>query len=127
MDLAQFRLDFPEFTDTVRFPNSSLTFWSGTGEKLISQDRFVDLYTQAVELFTAHNITFSAQNVAASNAGGLPGGAGGPIASKAVGSVSVSYDNASVMLPNAGHWNQTVYGRQYIQLTRLIGQGCYQL
>lgn len=127
MDLAQFRLDFPEFTDTVRFPNSSLTFWSGTGEKLISQDRFVDLYTQAVELFTAHNITLSAQNVAASNAGGLPGGAGGPIASKAVGSVSVSYDNASVMLPNAGHWNQTVYGRQYIQLTRLIGQGCYQL
>lgn len=127
MDLAQFRLDFPEFTDAVRFPNSSLTFWSGTGEKLISQDRFGDLYTQAVELFTAHNITLSAQNVAASSAGGLPGGAGGPIASKAVGSVSVSYDNASVMLPNAGHWNQTVYGRQYIQLTRLIGQGCYQL
>lgn len=127
MDLAQFRLDFPEFSDTGRFPNSSLTFWSGTGEKLISQDRFGDLYTQAVELFTAHNITLAAQNVAASSAGGLPGGAGGPIASKAVGSVNVSYDNASVMLPNAGHWNQTVYGRQYIQLTRLIGQGCYQL
>ena len=127
MDLTQFRLDFPEFSDTTRFPNSSLTFWSGMGERLISADRFGDLYTQAVELFTAHNITLAAQNSAASAAGGLPGGAGGPISSKAVGSVNVSYDNASVMLPNAGHWNQTVYGRQYIQLVRLIGQGAYQL
>lgn len=127
MDLAQFRLDFPEFSDTSRFPNSSLTFWSGMGERLISADRFGDLYNQAVELFTAHNITLAAQNAAASAAGGLPGGAGGPISSKAVGSVNVSYDNASVMLPNAGHWNQTVYGRQYIQLVRLIGQGAYQL
>lgn len=127
MDLAQFRLDFPEFSDTSRFPDPSLTFWSGMGERLISADRFGDLYTQAVELFTAHNITLAAQNAAASAAGGLPGGAGGPISSKAVGSVNVSYDNASVMLPNAGHWNQTVYGRQYIQLVRLIGQGAYQL
>lgn len=127
MDSAQFRLDFPEFSDTTRFPNSSLAFWSGMGERLISPDRFGDLYAQAVELFTAHNITLAAQNSASSAAGGLPGGEGGPISSKAVGSVNVSYDNASVMLPNAGHWNQTTYGRQYIQLVRLIGHGACQL
>lgn len=127
MDIALFRTDFPEFADSVRFPDSTITFWSGLGEQLISEDRFGDMRTQAVELFTAHNIVLAAGNVAASTAGGLPGGSGGPVASKAVGSVNVSYDNASVMLPNAGHWNQTTYGRQYIRLARLIGQGCYQL
>lgn len=127
MDIALFRTDFPEFADSVRFPDSTITFWSGLGEQLISEDRFGDMRTQAVELFTAHNIVLAAGNVAASTAGGLPGGSGGPVASKAVGSVNVSYDNASVMLPNAGHWNQTTYGRLYIRLARLIGQGCYQL
>ena len=127
MDIALFRTDFPEFADSVRFPDSAITFWSGLGEQLISEDRFGDMRTQAVELFTAHNIVLAAGNVAASAAGGLPGGSGGPVASKAVGSVNVSYDNASVMLPNAGHWNQTTYGRQYIQLVRLLGNGCYQL
>jgi hypothetical protein len=127
MDIALFRTDFPEFADSVRFPDSTITFWSGLGEQLISEDRFGDMRTQAVELFTAHNIVLAAGNVAASAAGGLPGGSGGLVASKAVGSVNVSYDNASVMLPNAGHWNQTTYGRQYIQLVRLLGNGCYQL
>lgn len=127
MDITLFRTDFPEFADSVRFPDSTITFWSGLGEQLISEDRFGDMRTQAVELFTAHNIALAAGNMAASAAGGLPGGSGGPVASKAVGSVNVSYDNASVMLPNAGHWNQTTYGRQYIQLVRLLGNGCYQL
>jgi len=127
MDIALFRTDFPEFADGARFPNSTINFWSGLGEQLISEDRFGGMYTQAVELFTAHNIVLAAGNVAASTAGGLPGGSSGPVSSKAVGSVSVSYDNSGVMLPSAGHWNQTTYGRQYIQLVRLLGSGCYQL
>lgn len=127
MDVALFRVDLPEFADSARFPSSTITFWSSLGEQLISVDKFGGLYTQATELFTAHNITLAAGNVAACAAGGLPGGSGGPVSGKAVGSVNVSYDNASVMLPNAGHWNQTTYGRQYIQLIRLLGNGCYQL
>ena len=127
MDIAQFRTDFPEFADAVRFPNGTITFWSGLGEKLNSQDRFGDMWVQAVELFTAHNLVLAAGNVAASAAGGLPGGTAGAVKSKAVGSVIVSYDTAGSMEINAGHWNQTTYGRQYIHLVRLIGQGCYQL
>lgn len=127
MDKAQFRLDFPEFGNVVTFPDSMLTFWATIGEAQISSTSFGDLYTQAVELFTAHNITLAAGNIKQSQSGGLPGGASGAIASKAVGSVSVSYDNASSMLPDAGHWNQTLYGRQYIQLVRLIGTVAYQL
>lgn len=127
MDIALFRTDFPEFADSVRFTDSTITFWSGLGEQLISADRFGVMHTQAVELFAAHNIVLAAGNVAASSAGGLPGGSSGAVQSKAVGSVNVSYDTSGAMENNAGHWNQTTYGRQYIQLARLLGQGCYQL
>jgi hypothetical protein len=121
MNLAQFRLDLPEFADAVRFPDSMLTFWATIGEAQISANSFGNLYNQAVELFTAHNLILAKGNAAGT------GGSGGAVASKKVGSVSVSYDNASSMVLNAGHWNQTVYGRQYIQLARLIGTVAYQL
>lgn len=127
MDTAQFRKDFPEFADGTRFPAQQIEFWGGMGMKLISESRFGNLYTEAVELFAAHNIALSAVSRTAAATGGMPGGNAGAIASKAVGSVNVSYDTAGSMEPNAGHWNQTVYGRQYIRLVRLIGQGCYQL
>lgn len=127
MDNAQFRLDFPEFADVSRFPDSALNFWAGIGEKLISSDRFGDLYSQALNLFTAHNITLAAGNVLTAASGGLPGSGSGIVSSKAVGSVSVSYDTGAAMMTNAGHWNQTVYGRQYIQLVRLMATGCVQL
>ncbi len=120
MDIALFRIDFPEFADGARFPSSTITFWSNLGEQLISADRFGSIFTQAVELFTAHNIVLAAGNVSTAAAGGV-------VASKSVGSVKVSYDTTSAMETGAGHWNQTIYGRQYIRLTRLIGQGCYQL
>jgi hypothetical protein len=127
MDAAQFRRDFPEFADSTRFPIQQVDFWCNMGKKLVSQDRFGDLYTEAVELFAAHNLVLSAQSRMAVASGGLPGGQGGTVASKGVGSVSVSYDTAGASELNAGHWNQTTYGRQYIRLARLIGQGCYQL
>lgn len=127
MDVALFRADFPEFADSVRFPSSTITLWSNLGEQLISADRFGSTFTQAVELFTAHNAVLAAGNVSSTAAGGMPGQTGGIVSSKAVGSVSVSYDTASAMETGAGHWNQTTYGRQYIRLARLIGQGCYQL
>lgn len=127
MDITQFRTQFPEFADAARYTDDTITFWSGIGEQLISADRFGNLFTQAVSLFTAHNLVLQAGNIASSASGAIPGTTGGAVASKTVGSVSVSYDNASAMEPGAGHWNQTVYGRQYVQLVRLFGQGCYQL
>lgn len=127
MDIATFRTDFPEFADAARFPDPMITLWSKVGEAQISADRFGDVYTQAVELFTAHNITLAAGNVAASATGGSPGGNGGPVSQKKVGQVSVTYDTQAAMLPSAGHWNLTNYGKQFVQLQRLFGAGCVQL
>jgi hypothetical protein len=85
------------------------------------------LYNQGLELFTAHNIVLAAGNKASAAQGSIPGQANGVLTSKKVGSVGVTYDNTSAMELDAGHWNQTTYGRQYIRLARLLGQGCYQL
>lgn len=127
LDLGRFRLDFPEFADSPRYPDTLLEFWATLGERVICETRFGDAYVYALSLFTAHNIVLAAGNSAAAAACGIPGAVSGPVASKAVGSVNVSYDNASVMLPGAGHWNQTTYGRQFTQLIRLFGHGCVQL
>lgn len=124
MNIDQFRSDFPEFAD---YPASTIKFWSDVGEKLISKDRFGGLYDQALALFTAHNIVLAANNDRADAAGGLPGTATGVVENKSVGSVSVAYDNTQTVELDAGHWNQTTYGRQYIRLARMIGAGCYQL
>ncbi len=118
MVLATFRAHFSEFADAARFPDAMLQMWATVGESRISVDRFTTLYDHAMELFVAHNLKLVAGGEAA---------AGGAVTSKTVGSVSISYDTAETMLPSAGHWNQTVYGRQFVQLARMIGAGCVQL
>lgn len=128
MDVATFRQDFPEFADVAKYPDPQVQFYIDLSTKLMSECRFGDIYPYAQELFVAHNLTLAAGNQQAAAGGGLPGqGGGGAVASKKVGSVSVNYDTADSMLPGAGHWNMTTYGRQYIQLVRLIGAVAYQL
>jgi Protein of unknown function (DUF4054) len=127
MDPNKFRLDFPEFDNATVYPNTFLLFWSTVAAQLIDANRWASLYTQGVELFVAHNVALQQAGIATAANGGIPGGANGVLSAKTVGNVSINYDNADVMLPNAGHWNQTTYGRQYLQLARLLGSGCVQL
>lgn len=127
LDVAKFRTDFPEFADAARYTPAMLNFWAGIGEKVISTDRWGELFVQGLELFTAHNIVLAAGNKAAAASGSVPGQANGVVSAKKVGDVGINYDNTTSLELDAGHWNQTTYGRQYIRLARLLGQGCYQL
>lgn len=126
MDIATFRANFPEFADVTRYPDATVTFWAGIGERLISSDRWGGMYLQAVQLFTAHNITLAYSN-ARDGAAGVPGQAHGQVSQKAVGQASISYDTTSAIEEKAGHWNLTTYGRQYIRLARMFGAGAVQL
>lgn len=128
MDNAQFRKDFPEFADPVKYPDSQITFWGSVAEKLVSLDAWgIDMRPTGVELYVAHEITLAGQNSAAGANGGVPGSSGGIASSKTVGSVSVSYDSANTSEKDAGWWNLTTYGKQYIRLARMFGAGCMQL
>lgn len=127
MDLTQFRLDFPEFSDTAKYTDGSLTFWATVAEKMVSECVWKTMFTQGVKLYVAHEITLASQNAQAGLSGGMPGTSGGVPNNKTVGSVTVGYDSQSTSEKDAGWWNLTNYGKQYIRLARIFGAGCIQL
>jgi hypothetical protein len=127
MDIAQFRTDFPEFSNTTRFPTSLITFWSNLAEKLVSKPRWDTCYGEGVALFTAHNVALASIDAAAAANGKTPGVATGVVQSKSLGSAAISYDTQGSMQADAGHWNQTTYGRRYAWLAKMFGAGPVQL
>ena len=129
---ASFRIDFTEFTSTVTYTNSSISYWLNLGNLLINSSLLggspstvsnppATLYDIALELFTAHNLVLEqpAQLTAENN--GVPGQTTGPISSKRVGPVSVSYDVAAGVDPEDGQYNLTIYGTRFINLYKLAG------
>ena len=123
----QFRLDFPEFTNTTTFPDAQIEFWNGVGIASLNEKRWGTLYSYGMELFVAHNIALSAINVRVANRGQIPIGAAGMVTNKNAGDVSVGYDTNNVKIEGAGNYNMTVYGRQFFQMVRILGVGGLQI
>lgn len=119
MDTAQFRLNFPLFVDTVKYPNDMVAFWSTIAESNVAIDKWGDIRNQAVELYTAHHLILASDSDIGKQTGLLN--------SKSIGDVSVGYDTGSTSELNAGHWNTTTYGKMFIRLARMYGAGCIQL
>lgn len=124
MDAALFCKNFPEFAEAAE---GQISFWSLQAEKRLSCALWGDLWEDGVALYTAHHLTLAAGNARAAAVGGAPGGQQGGITAKTVDKVSVSYDVASVNEENGGHWNETVYGRTFLRLARMVGAGGRQL
>lgn len=122
-----FRAQFPEFADSVVYPDAMLIFWAELAEMQVPSTIWKNAWQKGVSLYVAHEAVLAAQNAKASVVGGTPGGSGGIANSKTVGSVSVSYDATSTTEKDAGYWNLTTYGKQFIRLARLFGAGCRQL
>lgn len=127
MDNVQFRKVFPEFSDIDRYPDAQLTFWATLATAQVDACRWDTMATLGIQLYVAHEITLAASNASSGRVGGPPGGVSGPVQSKAVGSVNVSYDTQQIAEKDAGYWNLTNYGRQFIRLARLFGSGVIQL
>jgi hypothetical protein len=127
MDIAQFRVDFPEFSDAALYTDNIITYWSNLGEKLNSQSVYGDCWINAVELYTAHYITIQKQNIQDATFGLNPGQNAGAVSMKQLGDGEIQYDAASSAMSDGGQFNQTWYGRQYMQLVNMFGQGCIQL
>lgn len=127
MDAAQFRLDFPEFADTVKYPDSTVNLWMGLAIKVMPPLIWCDYLDVGIELYTAHNLIIATRNQETAALGGLPGEAKGPMTSKTVDKVSVSYGATLVGLSDAGHYNLSTYGMQLLQLARMVGTASIQL
>lgn len=119
MNIAQFRIDFPAFTDVVKYPDTMVTFWSGIAEAQVSLDRWGDIRNQGVELYTAHHLLIESDSKVGKQTGVQ--------SNKSVGDVSVGYDTTIGSELTAGHWNLTFYGKAFIRLSRMFGVGAVQL
>lgn len=127
MNIGLFRANFPEFADQAVYPSSQITFWSTLAEKLVLECIWRGCWQQGVQLYVAHEMTLAAQNVKVAANGGTPGTFGGVPNNKTVGGVSVGYDSQSTGEKDAGWWNLTNYGKQFIRLARIFGAAAIQL
>lgn len=126
-DVAAFRKAFPEFNDTELYPTPMVDFWVDFISQQVVECVWKRSWNMGVSLYLAHELTLARQNSKAAAVGGTPGQQGGVATSKTVGSVSVQYDAQSMSEKDAGYWNLTTYGKQFIRLVRIFGAGCVQL
>lgn len=123
----QFRLDFHEFSSSVTYPDTMIDFWLTVAANFVRQCVWGNQYGLGCELYAAHNLVLEAQAQRASQTGGIPGVATGPINSKSVDKVSVGYDTGVASEEGAGNWNLTTYGLRFKRLADLFGMGGIQL
>jgi len=124
MDIAAFRVHFPEFADVTAWPDSIIEFWAELAEQEVSRCRFGDIVRpKAVEILTAHYLALSKLNGVGPN----PGTGGGIASSKSVGDVSVSYDLSSINGVTGSLWSGTRYGTMFASMARRYGAGAVQL
>ena len=124
---SAFRTAFPEFADAVIYPDQMINFWAALAQQQVPQNIWKNMWINGVSLYTAHELTIAAQNQKSAKFGGVPGTSGGIANTKTVGSATVGYDSTTTTEKDAGWWNRTTYGQQFIRLARIFGAGAFQL
>lgn len=127
INVIPLRTDFPEFADTVTFPDSTINYWLNVASMMLIPRRWQQMLTVGIELFAAHNIVLEAYASNTVAVGGLPGLSKGAIAGEAVDKGSVSYDTNSTLELDGGNWNLTVYGSRFLRMARMFGAGPIQI
>ncbi|PHM39274.1 hypothetical protein Xmau_02878 [Xenorhabdus mauleonii] len=125
--VAQFRTDFPQFSDNQKFPDAQIQFRLNLADKQLDENRLGDMFVYLVELMVAHYMALWAVDSRSMAIGGAGGTNSGVVSSKSVDKVSVSYDTGATLNPNAGFWNNTRYGSEFYELLMLFGAGGIQL
>jgi len=125
----QFRAEFPAF-DTGKYTNESITFWinqaiNNPNGPIIDPCRWGQFYDLGIRLWIAHNLTIygDVEHRERVGSGGL---ATGLISNRSVGPGSVGYDVRAGFEDNAGNYNLTIYGQQFLRYLRMAGAGPIQ-
>ncbi len=122
-----FRQSFKEFANAETYPPDDVALWLDIAYKMLNASRWGNILDLGAQLFAAHNLALEARAKKEAENGAPPGGNVGPITSKSVDKVSVSYDTASGIEPDAGHWNLTIFGTRFIKMARMMGAGPVQV
>jgi hypothetical protein len=119
----QFLSMFPEFADSTLYARDSVELWLQTADETLSgsASNFGSRYAMANGLFAAHYLTIGRNNTIN---GGSTSGMAGPISSKHVGAVGVSYQGlGDYFYKNRGFWNMSTYGLMLMQMFRVAAAG----
>ena len=108
-----FRAVFPSFKETA---TASIAIYLKMAEERISCACFGKDTQYARQLWAAHMMTIN--GAAGSSESSAAGGFSGAVASKSVGSMSISYDTGGTAETDAGFYNLTPYGKQLFHLMR---------
>lgn len=127
IDESSFRLNMPMFASVEDYPSAQFNFYLKLGVKLLPEQRWDDLLDDGYTFFVAHYLTLYARSMLVADLGGDVGKVAGNETSKSVDGVSKSMDVSSISLEDGGHWNQTTWGIQFLQLARMVGAGGVQL
>lgn len=125
--VSAFRSAFPEFSDTEKYSTQMISFWAELAVLQVPQCVWGKMWLNGVSLYVAHEITIAALNQSAASFGGTPGVSGGIANTKTVGGATVGYDSNTTTEKDAGWWNRTTYGQQFIRLVRIFGTRPIQL
>lgn len=126
--VEQFRVAFPQFADTAKFPDIPITFRLNIADIMLNENTTgKQMFPYLAGLFVAHYMTLWLADSKAELMGGAGGSTNGVQASKSVDKVSVSYDTGATLNPDAGFWNNTRYGAEFWQLIIMFGAGGRQL
>jgi hypothetical protein len=122
-----FRTQFPEFRDTVTYPDQTIDLWATLAQQQVRECVWKKSWLLGVSLYVAHELTMAGQNAKAAAAGGTPGTSGGVANTKTVGTVTVGYDSTVTSEEKGGWWNLSNYGKQFLRLARIFGAAAIQL
>jgi hypothetical protein len=124
MTPAEFRVLYPEFSQ-ASYPDETVQRWSALALLRMDPLRWGELTTEGRALFIAHNLALGGP---VAGQPGVPGSSvGGLVASKSISKVSLSFDTSSLALEGAGNFNLSRYGRDWWQLSAMVGLGGVQL
>ena len=132
--VSDFRSAYNAFADGVSYPDGTIQIWLNTASGSVNNpaaldpNRWGQFWVIGCMLFAAHFIALNKREDRAAEFEGVTGTATpGVVASKAIGGASVSYDVGSSIEDGGGHWNLTIYGRQYLRFARMAGMGGVQV
>jgi len=111
---AEFKTRFPEFDSLA---DARIQLFIDDAELELDEDRWGDLYDKGLSYLTAHLLYIGEQTSTGQGEGG------GPLSTKAVGDVSLSFGSYLTTNKDANSFNATSYGQEYYRLMMMVGMG----
>jgi hypothetical protein len=113
---AEFKTRFPEFASET---DARVNTMIARAELRVNEGLWDTWYDEGLYYLSAHFLARANAAALAASGGGVT--ASGPLASKSVGDVSISFSNATPADMSEGYLNSTSYGAEFWSMAMTVG------